>query len=106
MTDRQVKVSLIIDDHGSVSVMRQAGTESEKTEGKMKHLDKGVKELGKSFGGLKNMIGMGLGALGIGGVAYGLKDAVSGMQEMASATEQFSATSGIGAQQSLLISAA
>ena len=106
MTDRQVKVSLIIDDHGSVSVMRQAGVESEKTEGKLKHLDKGVKEIGKSFGGLKNMIGMGLGALGIGGAAYGIKSVVSGMQEMASATEQFSAVSGTAPQQSLLISAA
>ena len=106
MTDRMVKVSLVIDDHGSVRVMRKAGEESSRTEHKMQQLDKGVQKLGHSFGGLKSMIGAGLGALGVGGTLYGIKDVVSGMQEAAAATEQFSATSGIGAQQSLLISQA
>ena len=106
MTDRQVKVSLIIDDHGSVKVMRQAGEESQKTEGKLEHLDKGVKKLGSSFGGLKTMIGAGLGALGIGGLAFGIKDVVSNMEEMATKTEKFHATTGIGAQQSLDYTAA
>lgn len=106
MTDRQVKVSLIIDDHGSVKVMRQAGEEGQKTEGKLEHLDKGVKKLGSSFGGLKTMIGAGLGALGIGGLAFGIKDVVSNMEEMATKIEKFHATTGIGAQQSLDYTAA
>ena len=107
MTDtRQVKVTLVIDSSGAVHAMRTVGDESGKTESKFQHLDKGVLELGKSFGGLKTMIGAGLGALGLGGVAYGIKDVVSGMQEMAATTEHFHAVSGIGAQQSLYITAA
>ena len=103
---RTVKVTLAIDDKGAVSTLRSTGSESERSEGKLKHLDTQVKGLGKSFGGLKTMIGAGLGALGVGGVAYGIKDVVSGMQEMAGATEQFHAVSGIGAQQSLLVTSA
>ena len=86
--------------------MRDAGSESSKTESKFQHLDKGVKELGKSFGGLKNMIGLGLGALGFGGVAYGIKDIVSGMQEAVGETEKFHTITGIGAQASLGYTAA
>jgi len=107
MTDsRQVKVTLVIDSSGAVKTMRDAGSESSKTESKFQHLDKGVKELGKSFGGLKNMIGLGLGALGFGGVAYGIKDIVSGMQEAVGETEKFHTITGIGAQASLGYTAA
>jgi hypothetical protein len=104
--ERQVRVSLIIDEHGAVRALRNTSDQSGHTEGKLKHLDTQVRGLGKSFGGLKSMIGAGIGALGVGGMAYGIKSVVSGMQEMAGATEKFHAVSGIGAQQSLLTTAA
>jgi hypothetical protein len=106
MAERTVKVSLVIDDKGSVKVMRQAGDESSRTEGKLKHLDKGVKELGKSFGGLKGMIGLGLGSLGAGGLVFGLKDIASKTSEIAAETEKFHTITGIGASSSLAYSQA
>jgi hypothetical protein len=103
LSDRFVKVSLVIDDHGSVKVMRTAGEESSRTEGKLKHLDRGVKELGKSFGGLKGMIGMGLGA---GSLVFGLKDVISKTSEITEETHKFRTMTGIGAQASLDYTAA
>lgn len=101
MTDRQVKVTLVIDEKGAVKAMRSAGDESARTEGKFKGLDKQVKGLGSSFGGLKNMVGMGLGALGVGGLAFGLSDIASKTKEVAAETEKFHSITGIGATQSL-----
>ena len=106
MADRQVKVTLVIDKTGAVSALKTTASESEKTEGKFKHLDTQVKGLGKSFGGLKTMIGAGLGALGVTGVAYGVKDIVGSTEELGKAVEKFHAVSGIGARQSLDITAA
>ena len=51
MTDRQVKVSLILGSTGAVKAMRATSDESGRTEHKLGQLDKGVK-------------GLGLGALG------------------------------------------
>jgi len=104
--DRQVRVSLIIDDHGSVKVLHRAGEESEHSEGKLKKLDSSVKGLGKSFGGLKGMIGMGLGAIGISGIGLGLESVISKTSEVATETEKFHAITGIGAQSSLDYTAA
>lgn len=106
MTDRTVKTTLIIDESGAVKAVHAVGDESGKTTPKLEHLDKGVKQLGHSFGGLKTMIGAGLGALGVGGIAYGLKDIVSGLGETTAEVEKFHAVSGIGAQKSLDLTAA
>ncbi len=101
MPDRVVKTTLIIDDKGSVRVVKGLGEESKRTEGKLGHLDKEVKGLGKSFGGLRSAVGFGLGALGVGGLAFGLSDIASKTKEVASETEKFHAITGIGTQQSL-----
>lgn len=106
MTDRIVKTTLIIDDHGSVKVVHGLGDESGKTEHKLGGLDRSVKGLGKSFGGLKGMIGAGLGAIGVGGLAFGLSDIASKTKEIAGETEKFSAISGMGATASLRFGAA
>jgi hypothetical protein len=106
MTDNVVKISLVVDETGAVKALRGAGTESERAEGKFHKLDKEVKGLGKSFGGLKSMIGMGIGALGVGGLAVGLEGVVSNTKEALTQTEKFSAISGAGAQQSLYLTAA
>ena len=101
-----VKVTLVIDEKGAVKAMRSAGDESGRTEGKFHKLDKEVKGLGKSFGGLKSMIGMGIGALGVGGLAVGLEGVVSNTREALTQTEKFSAISGTSAQQSLYLTSA
>lgn len=97
----QVKVTLVIDDEGSVKVLRTAASESDKAGHKLDSLDKRVKGLGKSFGGLKGLIGMGLGAIGVGGVAFGLKDVVSTTSELAEETHKFHSITGLGAGSSL-----
>jgi hypothetical protein len=106
VSDRTVKVSLVIDDKGSVKVLRQAGHESGRTEGKLKNLDRSIKGLGKSFGGLKGMIGFGFGALTGGGLALGIDSIASKTKEVAEQTEKFSSISGLGATQSLRFNAA
>lgn len=103
---REVRVSLVIDEHGAVKALRTTADESDKTEHKLGQLDKGVKELGKSFGGLKGLVGMGLGALGAGGLAFGLKDIASKTGEIAEETHKFSSISGFGTNTSLRYTAA
>jgi hypothetical protein len=104
--ERQVKVTLVIDEKGAVKAMRSAGEESGRTEGKLSKLDKSVHKLGGSFGGLKSMIGMGLGALGVGGLAFGLSSVANKTKEIATETEKFHAITGIGASSSLAYSQA
>ena len=107
MTERQVKITLVVDEKGAVHAMRTTADESEHAEGKFKHLDKGVKELGKSFGGLKGMVGAGLGAIGgVGALAYGLKSVLSTTSEIAEETHKFSSITGISEQTSLRYTAA
>jgi hypothetical protein len=103
---REVRISLVIDEHGAVRAMRSTVDQSSKTEHGLSGLDKKVKELGKSFGGLKSMVGLGLGSLGIGGLAFGLKDIASKTGEIATETEKFHSISGIGANTSLRYTAA
>lgn len=97
----QVKVTLVIDDEGSVKVLRTAASESDKTGHKFDELDKKVKGLGKSFGGLKSLVGAGLGALGVGGVAFGIKDVVEKTGELAEETHKFHSITGLGSKSSL-----
>lgn len=106
MPERTVKTTLIIDDHGSVKVVKGVGDESGRTEHKLGGLDKQVKGLGKSFGGLKNMIGVGLGGLGVGGLIFGLGSVASKTKEIAVETEQFKTQTGLSAQNSLYYSKA
>lgn len=101
MADRQVKVSLVIDDKGSVKVLRQAGEESSRTERHLGKLDRSVKGLGGSFKGLKGLLAGGLGALGIGGVAFGLSSIAEKTKEVASETEKFHTVTGIATGSSL-----
>ncbi len=101
MPDRVVKTTLIIDDHGSVKVVKGIGDESVRTEKKLSQLDKGVQKLGRSFGGLKSVIGYGLGALGVGGLAFGLADIAKKTGEVATETEKFHTITGLGATSSL-----
>jgi hypothetical protein len=101
MSERQVRVTLVIDEKGAVRAMRTAGNESEHTQHKFDELDKHVKGLGKSFGGLKSMIGYGLGGLGVGALAFGLKDVVNTTKSIADETERFHAITGMGAGSSL-----
>ncbi len=106
MTDRQVKVTLVIDEKGAVHAMRTAGEESARTEGKLSHLDKSVKGLGHSFGGLKSLALGGLGAVGVGGLAFGIADIANKTKEIALETEKFHAVTGISATSSLYYSKA
>ena len=101
MPDRVVKVQLVIDEHGAVKAVHNVGEESSRTEGKLSHLDKGVKGLGKSFGGLKSLALGGLGALGVGGVAFGLSSIATKTKEVATETEKFHSITGIGTASSL-----
>jgi hypothetical protein len=106
MAENQVKVTLIVDEKGAVRALRTAGEQSEHAEGKFKKLEGGVKGLGKSFGGLKSIIGYGLATAGFAGVTAGLASVVSTTKSALDQTEKFSAISGIGAQQSLLYTSA
>lgn len=106
MSGREVKVTLVIDEKGAVHAMHAVGDESQRTEHSFGELDKKVKGLGKSFGGLKSMIGMGLGAIGVGGLAFGLQDIVSKTGELAEETHKFHSITGIGEQSSLDYTAA
>lgn len=101
MTDRIVKTTLIIDEHGAVQSVHAVGDESGRTDHKLGQLDKSVKGLGKSFGGLKGIIGAGLGAVGVSGLAFGISDIASKTKELATETESFHNTTGIGATSSL-----
>jgi hypothetical protein len=101
MSGREVKVTLYIDETGAVRSMKTAADSSEHTEHKFGQLDKKVKGLGKSFGGLKSIIAGGIGAVGIGGAAFGLKDLISKTSEVAEETHKFSVTTGIHGQASL-----
>jgi len=105
-TERTVKVTIVFDDKGSARIVKQVGDDAGHSTTKLEHLDKGVKELGKSFGGLKGLIGAGLGTLGLGGALYGVKELVSNTSEMSEEVEKFHALSGISAQQSLYFTAA
>lgn len=104
--DRQVKITLVIDEKGAVRAMRTTGDEGEHADRKLGKLDKSVKGLGKSFGGLKSLIGYGLGAAGLGGLAFGLKDIVSATGELAEETHKFHSITGMGEQSSLDYTAA
>jgi hypothetical protein len=106
MGGREVKISLVVDESGAVKALRTTGNESHHTEGKFEELDKKVKGLGKSFGGLKGIIGAGIGAVGISGAAFGLKDLISKTSEVAEETHKFHSITGIGAQSSLDYTAA
>lgn len=106
MSGREVKVTLFIDETGAVRSMKTAADSSEHTEHKFGELDKKVKGLGKSFGGLKSIIAGGIGAIGIGGAAFGLKDLISKTSEVAEETHKFHSITGIGAQSSLDYTAA
>ncbi len=101
--DRVVKTTLIIDEHGAVKAVHAVGEESGHTEGKLGKLDKSVKGLGKTFGGLKGLIA---GGLGLGAIAYGLKDVLGTTTEIAEETHKFHTITGIGAQSSLDYTAA
>ncbi len=101
MPDRVVKTTLLIDEHGAVKAVRGVGEESGRTEHKLRELDKGVKGLGKSFGGLKSMIGLGLGALGVGSLIGGLESVASKTKEIALETEKFHTQTGLSATSSL-----
>lgn len=103
---RQVKVTLVVDEKGAVKALRSSATESEHTTHKFDELDSHVKKLGKSFGGLKSMIGLGIGSIGLGGLAFGLKDIASKTGEVATETEKFHSVSGFGATASLRYTAA
>lgn len=104
--DRVVKTTLFIDEHGAVKAVHAVGEESGRTEHKLGGLDKQIKTVGRSFGGLKSMIGYGLGAIGVGGLAFGLKDVISKTGELAEETHKFHSITGIGEQSSLDYTAA
>lgn len=101
MPDRVVKTTLVIDEHGAVRAVHGVGEESARTEKHLGKLDKSVKGVGKSFGGLKGMIAGGLGALGAGGLIFGLSSVASKTKEIALETERFHTQTGIGIQSSL-----
>jgi hypothetical protein len=106
MSERQVKITLVVDEKGGVRAMRTFGDESEHATHKLDGLDKHVKGLGKSFGGLKSAIGYGLGGLGVGALAFGLKDVVNTTKSLTEETEKFHALTGISAGSSLTYVAA
>jgi hypothetical protein len=106
MSERQVKITLVVDEKGAVRAMHTAGDESEHTTRKFESLDKGIKGMGKSFGGLKSAIGYGLGGLGVGALAFGLKDVVNTTKSLADETEKFNSITGMSAGSSLAYTAA
>lgn len=103
MPDRVVKTTLVIDEHGAVKAVRAVATESDRGERSLGKLDKSVKGLGHSFLGLKNLL---IGGAGVASVAYGLKSVLNTTEEALTTTEKFHAISGVGAQQSLLLTSA
>jgi hypothetical protein len=104
--ERTVRTTLIIDEHGAVKAVHAVGDAGEHTEQKLGKLDKGIKGLGHSFGGLKGAIGASVGALGLGGLAYGLQSVISKTGEIAEETHKFHTMTGLGAESSLHYTAA
>jgi hypothetical protein len=101
--DRVVKTTLVIDEHGAVRAVHAVGSESGHTESKLGKLDKSIKGLGHSFGGLKGLVA---GGLGLGTIAYGLKSVLGTTSELAEETHKFHTITGIGGQSSLFYTAA
>ena len=101
--DRTVRTTLVIDSHGAVKAIHAVGDESGHTESHLGKLDKGVKGLGHSLGGLKGLIA---GGLGLSGIAYGLKSVLGTTSELAEETHKFHTMTGIGGQSSLYYTAA
>lgn len=106
MTD--VVWKLVVDDEGSIKKIEEvdkAGEKTDKTLDKTKHSSDGLKEslknLGGAFGGLKNMIGMAVGALGAFGVGTSIESVLSTTKELTDETERFHAITGMGASSSL-----
>jgi hypothetical protein len=105
---RNVEWRLVVDESGAIKKMEMVGKEAEKTDKTFqktkkstKDFEGGIRSLGSAFGGLKGMVGMGLGALGAGGLAFGLKDIIGKTNEIATETEKFHSISGMGANTSL-----
>lgn len=104
----RVEWKLVVDSEGAVKEMKLVGKDAEnvdkqmeKTKSSSKDASGGLKELASSFGGLKNMIGMAMGAVGISGFAFGLEDIIKTTSTVSEETLKFQKTTGMGAQSSL-----
>jgi hypothetical protein len=105
---KEIEWRLVVDDEGAIKKIEEVGKEGEKTD---KSLDKtkkssdglkgSLQNLGGAFGGLKNMIGLAVGALGTIGVGFGVESLISNTSTLVKETESFRATTGMGAKASL-----